>query len=171
MATIHVLKGLRFMPEMFLKRMNKSKRLRNIEVTHVNTIYSLCWIFQFRILLRATRKTTRYGGYYAGFDESVMSPGKLARLPSAEEQEVDDATVLADKLTEEEALERTWVYNKRGILRKFRNLYAPPELADYVVERYYKPLYLFSFYNTELDETKYRVLDSLTGDLEEIDIV
>lgn len=34
----------------------------------------------------------------------------------------------------------------------------------------YKPLYLFEFYNTELDEKKYKVLDSLTGDLEDIQI-
>ena len=37
-----------------------------------------------------------------------------------------------------------------------------------MTERMYKPLYLFEFYNTELDEKKYKVLDSLTGDLEDI---
>ena len=40
-----------------------------------------------------------------------------------------------------------------------------------MAERMYKPLYLFGFHNTELDEKKYKVLDSLTGDLEDIDIV
>ena len=166
MAEINVLKGLRYTPEMFLKRMAKSRKLKNtITVRHVNTLYSLCWIFQFRIALQATRKTTRYAGYYAGFDEIAMTPGKLAMLPSCEPAEVADACVLQDKLTEEEALQRSWEY------RKFRNLNAPPVLEEYMAERMYKPLYLFEFHNTELDEKKYKVLDSLTGDLEDIDIV
>ncbi len=172
MAEINVLKGLRYTPEMFLKRMAKSRKLKNtITVRHVNTLYSLCWIFQFRIALQATRKTTRYAGYYAGFDEIAMTPGKLAMLPSCEPAEVADACVLQDKLTEEEALQRSWEYNKTGIFRKFRNLNAPPVLEEYMAERMYKPLYLFEFHNTELDEKKYKVLDSLTGDLEDIDIV
>ena len=100
-----------------------------------------------------------------------MTPGKLAMLPSCEPAEVADACVLQDKLTEEEALQRSWEYNKTGIFRKFRNLNAPPVLEEYMAERMYKPLYLFGFHNTELDEKKYKVLDSLTGDLEDIDIV
>ena len=91
MSEIKVIKGLRYTPEMFLKRMEKSKNLKNISVRQVNTLYSLCWVFQFRIALQATRKTTRYAGYYAGFDEIAMSPGKIAMLPSWEEAEVDDA--------------------------------------------------------------------------------
>ena len=81
---IDVLRGLRYSPEMFLKRMEKSKKLDGITIRHVNTLYSLCWVFQFLVALKATRKTTRYAGYYAGFDEIAMSPGKLAMLPSAE---------------------------------------------------------------------------------------
>lgn len=168
MATIQILQGVRYSPEMFLKRMEKSKKLKNITCRHINTVYSLCWIFQLRIGLQASKRTRRYAGYYAGFDESVMSPGKLAKLPSAKTEEVDDFCILADRLTEEEALRQTWEYNKRGIFRKFRTLYAPPELEDYVAERYYKPMYVIEFYNEELKEKKYRVLDSLTGDLEEI---
>lgn len=170
MAKIQVLQGVRYKPEMFLKRMEKSKNMEKITCKHISTIYSLCWVFQFRIGLQASKKTRRYAGYYAGFDESVMSPGKLAMLPSIKEEEVPDFYVLADKLSEEQALEQAWEYNKKGILRKFRNLYAAPELEDHVTERCYKPMYVFSFYNEELGETKYRVLDSLTGDLEEIDI-
>ncbi len=168
MAQIEVLKGVRYKPEMFLKRMEKSRRLKNIECRHISTLYSLCWVFQFRIGLQASKRTRRYAGYYAGFDESVMAPGKIVMLPTAEMQEVDECFVLEDKLTEQEALERAWEYNKKGILRKFRNLYAPPELEEYVADRYYKPMYVFEFHNLELDEKKYRVLDSLTGDLEEI---
>lgn len=167
MAQIEIIKGVRYKPEMFLKRMEKSKRLDNIRCRHISTLYSLCWVFQFRIALRAGKKVN-YAGYYAGFDESVMSPGKLAMLPTAEMQEVDDCLVLADKISEDEAVQRAWEYNKKGIFRKFRNLYAPPELADYVADRYYKSMYVFEFHNLELDEKKYRVLDSLTGDLEEI---
>lgn len=168
MAQIEVLKGVRYKPEMFVKRMSKSKNLKNITCRHISTLYSLCWVFQLRIGLQASKKTKRYAGYYAGFDESVMSPGKLAMLPAAEKQEIEDHCILEDKLTEEEALKQVWKYNKNGIFRKFRNLYAPPELEEYVVDRYYKPMYVFEFHNLELDEKKYRVLDSLTGDLEEI---
>ena len=170
MSRIPILKGVRFTPEMFLKRMERSRKLKQIRVRHANTIYSPCWIFQFRVAIPVTKKTTRYAGYYAGFDESVMAPGKLAILPAAEETEVDPVQILEDKLTEEQALQEAWEYNKTGIIRKFRALKAPPQLEDYVAERCYKPLYIFEFYNPELDEKKYRVLDSLTGDLEAISI-
>lgn len=171
MVKIEVLNGVRYKPENFIARMEKSKRMQGIEYRHINTLYSLCWVFQFRIMLQATKKTKRYAGYYAGFDESVLSPGKLAFLPSANDAVVDDICVLQDKLTEEEALEKAWEYNKLGILRKFKNLYAPPVLEDHVTERFYKPLYLFEFHNTELDEKKYKILDSLTGDLDDINII
>ena len=170
MARIDVLKGLRYTPEMFLKRMSKSKNLPDMTITHINTLYSLCWIFQFRVGLQATKKTRRYGGYYAGFDEVVMAPGKLAMLPSSESQEVDDVCVLADKLTLEQALSQSWEYNKRGIMRKFKTLNAPPELDDYKCERMYKPLYVFEFNNLSNDEKKYKALDSLTGDLIDIGV-
>lgn len=108
MAEIKVLKGLRYTPDMFLKRMEKSKKLKDtITVRYVTTLYSLCWIFQLRIALQATRKTTRYAGYYAGFDEIAMTPGKLAMLPSCEPQDVAEACILQDKLTEEEALQKS----------------------------------------------------------------
>lgn len=52
MAEIKVLKGLRYTPDMFLKRMAKSKKLKDtITVRYVTTLYSLCWIFQLRIAL------------------------------------------------------------------------------------------------------------------------
>lgn len=170
MSEIKVIKGVRYTPEMFLKRMAKSKRLENIKVRHMNTLYSLCWIFQLRIAIRVTKKTTQYAGYYAGFDEIAMTPGKLAMLPSWELSDVPAQCVLQDKLTEDQALERTWEYNKTGVQRKFRIMSAPPVLEEHVTERIYKPLYLFEFHNTELDEKKYKVLDSLTGDLEDISI-
>lgn len=172
MTEIEVLRGLRFTPEMFLKRMEHSKKLKKqgITVRQVNTIYSLCWIFQLRIRIPLTKKKDAYAGYYAGFDESVMSPGKLARLPSAEKHEVAEEQILGAKLTEQEALDRIWEYNKVGVMRKYRVLSAPPEVEDYKVDRYYKPLFVFEFYNSVLKEKKYRVLDSLTGDLEEIEI-
>lgn len=167
---IAVLRGVRYTPDHYLKRMEKSLARRGIEVRCVNTIYSLCWIFQFRIRFPMKHGKDGYGGYYAGYDESVMTPGKLAFLPEAEETEVRSEQILADRLTEQEALELSWKYNKRGIFRKFRSLSAPPELADHVTERMYKPMYVFEYHNTELDEKKYRVMDSLTGDLEEITI-
>lgn len=170
MAEIMVLKGLRYTPEMFLSRMERSKKLQGISIRLANTIYSPCWIFQFRVGLQATKKTRRYAGYYAGFDESVMSPGKIALLPTAEALEVPDHCILSDKLTEEEALQRAWDYNKQAIIRKFRVLRSAPELEDHVTEKYYKPLYIFEFHNLELDEKKYKYLDSLTGDLDDIHV-
>ena len=73
-----------------------------------------------------------------------------------------------EKLTEEEALCKTWEYNKMDIIRKFRSLNAPPQRESYQTERLYKPLYVMRFYNKDVQETKYKVLDSLSGDLEDI---
>ena len=101
----------------------------------MNTLYSLCWIFQLRIAIRVTKKTTRYAGYYAGFDEIAMTPGKLAMLPSWELSDVPAQCVLQDKLTEDQALERTWEYNKTGVQRKFRIMSVPPVLEEHVTER------------------------------------
>lgn len=170
MPEIAVIKGLKYTPDMFLKRMGKMKNMKGITCTHVNTLYSLCWVFQFRVALKTFGDTTRYAGYYAGFDEVVMSPGKIAMLPTAEQKEVPEACILADKLTEAEAIQEAWTYNLQGITRKFRQLYAPPELEDCRTERMYKPLYLFQFHNQALNEKKYKVLDSLTGDLLDINI-
>ncbi|MCI9671333.1 MAG: hypothetical protein HFF49_07220 [Lawsonibacter sp.] len=168
MKTIHVITGVRFKPEHFLERMAKSKKLSHLEISHVNTIYSLCWVFQFRVALPVTKRTTRYAGYYGGFEESSMVPGKLRFLPAFQELEVEDSQILAEKLTEEEALCKTWEYNKMDIIRKFRSLNAPPQRESYQTERLYKPLYVMRFYNKDVQETKYKVLDSLTGDLEDI---
>lgn len=170
MKTIKVITGVRFQPEHFLQRMEKSKKLSYIEFSHVNTVYSLCWVFQFRVALPVTRKITRYAGYYAGFEESTMTPGKLRVLPASREMEVEDSQVLAARLTQEQALKASWDYNKLGILRKFKSLSAPPVLEEYVVEQLYKPMYVMRFYNKELGEAKYKVLDSLSGDLESIQI-
>ncbi|MEA4932272.1 MAG: hypothetical protein VB071_01575 [Lawsonibacter sp.] len=97
-----------------------------------------------------------------------MVPGKLNLLPASQPKEVEDSQVLSDKLTEEQALGQAWDYNKTGIIRKFKSLNAPPILANYVAERLYKPMYVIRFYNRGLQKTKYKVLDSLSGDLEEI---
>ncbi|MDO4518530.1 MAG: hypothetical protein Q4B78_04915, partial [Bacillota bacterium] len=161
MKTINVLKGLKYSPSMFMDRMAKSKKLPSMTIEHVNTVFSLCWIFQFRVGIQATKNTRRYAGYYAGFDEVVMTPGKLAMLPNYEVKSVEEVCILADKLSEKEALQRAWDYNKRGIIRKFKNLYAFPELDDYKVERVYKPLYVFEFTNSDTEEKKYKALDSL----------
>lgn len=168
MKTINVITGVRFKPEHFLERMAKSKKLFHLEISHANTIYSLCWVFQFRVALPVTKKTTRYAGYYGGFEESSMVPGKLRFLPAFQELEVEDSQILADKLTEEEALCLTWEYNKTDIIRKYRSLNAPPQRESHRTERLYKPLYVMRFYNKNVQETKYKVLDSLTGDLEDI---
>lgn len=168
MKSIKVITGVRFKPEHFLNHMAKAKKLSYIEFSHVNTAYSLCWVFQFRVAFPVSKKTTRYLVYYGGFEESVMAPGMLRTLPASQEMEVEDSQVLADKLTEEQAKDLCWKYNKMGIIRKYKSLHAPPELESYVVERVYKPMYVMRFFNKELKETKYKVLDSLSGDLEDI---
>lgn len=170
MKSIQVLTGVRYKPEQFLAHMNKKKKLAYIEFSHVNTVYSLCWVFQFRVALPVTSKTTRYAGYYGGYEESTMVPGKLKYLPSFEIQEVEESQILADKLTEEKAAQLTWTYNKRDIIRKYRSLHEPPILEKRKTERVYKPMYVIRFYNKELKESKYKVLDSLSGDLEDIQI-
>ena len=168
MQEISVITGVRFKPETFLDHMAHSKKLAHIQCSHINTVYSLCWVFQLRVMLPVTKKAERYAGYYAGLEESTMCPGKLRILPSSHTETVQEAQILADKLTEEQALAITWDYNKRGIIRKYKLLNAPPVLEDHVTERLYKPMYVIRFYNTQLNEAKYKVLDSLSGDLEDI---
>lgn len=99
-----------------------------------------------------------------------MVPGKLNLLPSYQVMQVEDSQVLSDKLTEAQALDQAWDYNKVGIIRKFKSLNAPPILENYVAEKLYKPMYVIRFYNRDIQESKYKVLDSLSGDLEEISV-
>lgn len=171
MKQICVINGVRYGPEHFLKHMAKQKKLSYIEFSHVSTLYSLCWVFQFRVLLQVNKKTERYAGYYGGLEESTMMPGKLSRLPFGKLMEIEENCILSDKLTEEKALSMTWEHNKLAILRKFKNLYAPPVMADHVTERIYKPMYVIRFHNKELNEDKYKLLDSLSGDLVDISVV
>ena len=46
MARVAVLNGVRYKPEHFIDRMEKSKHMEGIECRHINTLYSLCWVFQ-----------------------------------------------------------------------------------------------------------------------------
>lgn len=170
MESISVLTGVRFQPEHFLAHMKKSKKLSYIDFSYVDTLYSPCWVFQLRVALPVTKKVKRYAGYYAGFEESTMTPGKLTRLPGSHTVEVDESRILPTKLTEEQALAQAWDYNKLWVIRKFKSLNAPPELEDHKAECVYKPMYLMRFYNRELGETKYKVMDSLSGDLEDIEL-
>lgn len=170
MESIQVLTGIRFRPEHFLNRMSKSKKLSHIDFSQVGTLYSPCWVFQLRVALPVNRRITRYAGYYAGFEESTMTPGKLSVLPGSHLEEVDPSQILPHKLTEQQALDMVWEYNRVGIIRKFKSLNNPPVLEDCKTECLYKPMYVMRFYNRDLQEEKYKVLDSLSGDLEDIEI-
>lgn len=168
MRKIEVMKGVRFQPEHLIGRLGKKKKYKHLVCRHVSTIYSPCWIFEFRVLLRASKHTSRYAGYYAGVDEINMAPGKIQLMPSAQTETVPDHAVLANKSTEEYAVRLAWEYNRSWITIKYKNLYAPPVLEQYKTHLYYKPMYVMEFYNQAVHEKKYMVLDSLTGDLEHI---
>lgn len=165
---IQVMAGVRFKPEHLIERLGRKKRFHNLLCRHVSTLYSPCWIFEFRVLLQASKQAGRYAGYYAGVDEINMAPGKIQILPGAEEREVSACTILKTKSDEKQAVNLAWDYNKNWITIKYKNLYAPPALEEYKTHLYYKILYLMEFYNKERDEKKYMVLDSLTGDLEQV---
>ena len=170
MKKINVMTGIRFKPEHLIERLGRKKRYANLCCRHVSTVYSPCWIFEFRVLLQASKHTSRYAGYYAGVDEVNMIPGKIQLLPGAEEMEVPEYTVQKNKGDEKQAVGMAWNYNKNWITIKYKNLYAPPVLEEYRTHLYYKILYVMEFYNKERGEKKYMVLDSLTGDLEKIAI-
>lgn len=170
MRQIEVITGVRFRPEQVINSLSKKKKYKHIKCTYVNSIYSPCWVLEFRVLLQASPNTTRYAGYYAGIDELNLTPGKIQMLPSAENMNVDDFTILENKVDEKTAVDMAWEYNKNWIIIKFKNLYAPPVLEQYKLHLYYKVLYVIEFCNLELGEKKHLALDSLTGDLEPIAI-
>ena len=168
MEKINVMTGVRFKPEHLIERIGRKKKFHHLLCRHVSTIYSPCWIFEFRVLLQAAKNASRYAGYYAGVDEINMTPGKIQILPGTELREVPSCTVLERKSDEKKAADMAWNYNKSWITIKYKNLYAPPVLEEYRTHLYYKILYLMEFYNQDCGERKYMVLDSLTGDLENI---
>lgn len=168
MEQIKVMTGTRYQPEHLIERLNKKKKYGHILCRHASTIYSPCWIFEFRVRLEASRHASRYAGYYAGVDEINMAPGKIQILPGAEVVEVPGYAILKQKLDEAQAVKMAWEYNKNWITIKYKNLYAPPHLEEYRTHLYYKILYVIEFYNREIGERKHMVLDSLTGDLDHI---
>lgn len=169
MEQIMVMTGIRYKPEQLIGSFQKKKKYAHLTLRHVSTLYSPCWIFELRICLRASKNASRYAGYYAGVDEINMAPGKIQLLPGAEKQEVSEYSILKRKCEEKQAVSLAWEYNKKWITIKFKNLYAPPVLEEYRTHLYYKILYMIEFYNAERDDMKYMVLDSLTGDLENIE--
>lgn len=171
MEQIAVITGIRYKPEQVIKRLEKKKTCSYISVRQASVLYSPCWVFEFRVKLQASRHTSRYAGYYAGLDEMNMAPGKIQILPRTEPLEVPDCQILKNKATEEEAVGLAWEYNKKWITIKYKSLYAPPVLEEYKLHFCYKILYVMEFYNRKLEEKKYMVLDSLTGDLERIEAV
>ena len=98
MKSISVLTGVRFQPEHFLQHMKKSKKFSYIDFSYVDTLYSPCWVFQLRVAIPVTKSVKRYAGYYAGFEESTMTPGKLSRLPGSHPVEVAEQAILPSRL-------------------------------------------------------------------------
>ena len=88
MERIHVMTGVRFKPEHLIERLSRKKKFHCLSCRYVSALYSPCWIFEFRVLLQASKNTSRYAGYYAGVDELNMAPGKIQILPGAEERVV-----------------------------------------------------------------------------------
>ena len=152
MERIQVMTGVRYKPEHLIETVSKKKKNRHLVLKYVCAIYRPCWIFEFRVLLRASGNTSRYAGYYAGMEEINMTPGKIQILPGAEEREVQDYAVLAKKCNEKAAVDIAWEYNKNWIAIKFKNLYVPPILEQYRTHLYYKILYVIEFYNQNRNE-------------------
>lgn len=171
MAQISVITGVRFKPEQLIERLNKKKKYSYLSLRQAAVLYSPCWVFEFRVELKASKHASRYAGYYAGVDEVSMAPGKILLLPKAEAREVSDCQILKNKATEEEAVRLAWEYNKKWITIKYKSLYAPPVLEQYKLHFYHKILYVIEFYNRELADKKYMVLDSLTGDLDRLEAI
>ena len=96
---------------------------------------------------------------------------RFTALPETEEIKVMEKNVLSDKITEARAEELAWEYSKRWVIRKNRILHKVPEKTQTHSYKVYKPLYLFEFYKKEEERTFYKIMDSLTGDLENIELV
>lgn len=171
MRTIEVMTGIIYHPEQFINRIKKRTKFEYLSCRMVREVYSPCWLFEFRVRLPVSKNADRYAGYYAGVDEINLVPGKLKMIPKAVSKQVEECSVLDDKLEEKRALDMAWSYNRKWINIKYRNLYKPSVLEDYKTHRYYKILYLMEFYNKDRQEKKYMTLDSLTGDLQRVDVV
>lgn len=169
MLNIKVIKGIRYTPEKLTAAIGKNKRLAHIECTPVNILYSPCWIFAFHVAFELTKKHTRHVGFWGGVDEIKATPGLIRELPEWEETQAAEINVLPDKMSEEEAADLAWNYNKRWVARKHRMLiFGPPIRTRTDTYKLYKPVYMLKFYNRDLDQTLFKALDSLTGELENI---
>lgn len=168
MTEIPVIQGTRFTPDALIARMSRNKKLRHIRCKPVTVLYSTCWIFAFHIDFAVSKKHVRHAGWYGGVDEQTAAPGVVQRMPETAPVEARDFQILPGKLTREQAEELAWQYNLRWIKKKHRMLFAPPVRADVEVHKYYKPVYLLEFYNEALDQTLYKAMDSLTGDMETV---
>lgn len=168
MAIIQVICGAPYKPERLLHQMARNKKLAHIRCKPVQVLYSPCWIFSFSVDFSLTKKRVRHLGCYGGVDEQSTMPGLVSRIPDYEEMCINDMQLLPDKLKEEQAKDLAWSYNKRWIARKNRMSHCVPVLTSTKTLKLYKPLYLLEFYNQKLDQTLYKVYDSLTGDLDNL---
>lgn len=168
MAVISVIQGTRYTPGRLIAQMARNRKLSHIECTPVNVMYSPCWVFAFSVSFALTRRYTRRVGWYGGLDEQHVVPGVVHCMPETAEITADEAQILPDKLTREQAEQMAWEYNKRWIRKKYRILFSPPVKTAAEASKYYKPVYLLKFDNKTLGQTLYKAMDSLSGDLENL---
>ena len=171
MLSINVLKGVKYVPETLVNKISSSNKHRLIDCRYIDVLYSPCWIFAFGAVIRFSQAKQKFVGYLGGVDELTLSPGTVTALPETEEIKVMEKNVLSDKITEARAEELAWEYSKRWVIRKNRILHKVPEKTQTHSYKVYKPLYLFEFYKKEEERTFYKIMDSLTGDLENIELV
>lgn len=171
MPEINVIRGIKYKPDMLIRKVSSTEKYKSISCRYVDVLYSPCWIFAFGALFRLHGDKRKYVGYLSGVDELSLSPGTVANMPQTEKVEADDKNILCDKLLKEEAEDRAWEYSKKWIIRKNRVLFCTPERTETHCFKVYKVLYLFEFHNRDTDCTFYKAMDSLTGDLENIELI
>lgn len=164
MSAIQVIQGTAVSAEKFIEYLKK----KNITCKYVTTLYSPCWIISFKIALPRILFGPRIVWYLAGVDELHLTPGKVARVPLTETVEVEPISILEQKIKEEEACQMAWDESKRWIIKRFRAINQRPSLLKKNILICYKPLYLLRIDTPQSNGGIYKVLDSLTGDLENI---
>ena len=168
MENINAISNGKIKYEQFIKRLNNNQRLKHIECNYISTLYSPCWIFKFEIGFKLPGVKTAHTGCLSGVDELNLTPGLIDPMPQIKVLKVDKYQIIPYKLTTESAEEIAWNYSKKWVIRKNKILFAVPMRQQTKTLIVHKALYILKFHNRKLDQTLYKVLDSLTGDIDNL---